>query len=116
MQHCCDNRELIQKSVPEVQCCHHENLEYVTLETGEWEETKKIIENIAVTGGKWKPMLGSDEAISKTIIHGNMEIWKKIFGLEQNDYHSKMLKGSADCFSVHMITCCKKEVTKEKLT
>jgi len=56
-------------------------------------------------------MLGSDEAINKTIIHGNMEIWKKIFGLEQNDYHGKMLKGSADCLSVHMITYCKKEMS-----
>ena len=56
-------------------------------------------------------MLGNDEAINKTMIHGNMEIWKKIFGLEQNDYHGKMLKGSPDCFSVHMITYCKKEMS-----
>ena len=83
----------------------------LTLETGEWEETRKIIEHIAITGGKWKPMLGNDEAINKTMIHGNMEIWKKIFGLEQNDYHGKMLKGSPDCFSVHMITYCKKEMS-----
>lgn len=39
-------------------------------------------------------MLGSDEAINKTIIHGNMEIWKKSLDLSKNDYHSKMLKGS----------------------
>lgn len=44
-------------------------------------------------------MLGSDKVINKTIIQSNMKIWKKIFGLEQNDYQGKMLKGSADCFS-----------------
>lgn len=67
----------------------------LTLETGEWEETRKIIENIAITGGKWKPMLGSDEAINKTIIHGNMEIWKKSLDL------SKMIT-TAKCSKVRL--------------